>query len=110
MSGYVSIIKNDGLISGGSLEHGHQQIIYTRVMPRQMRDHLVFEQQHRQVFSAFILHENPSELTVIDLGGAVLIVPFYMKRPYDMALILKDTSKRYLHQLSAAEVYAVANG
>ena len=33
-----------------------------------------------------------------------------MRRPYDMLLLLKDTAKRHLYQLTPAEFAAIANG
>lgn len=108
--GYVSIIKNEGLGSGGSLEHGHQQILFANAMPRQMSEHWNFEQQYGQVFTKFLLQENPANLVVQDLGEAVLLVPYYMRRPYNMLLVIKDTSKRYLHQLSNSEYETAARG
>jgi galactose-1-phosphate uridylyltransferase len=108
--GYVSIIKNKGLGSGGSLEHGHQQIIFSNIMPRQMNEHWNFEQQHGRVFTKFLLRENPVNLVVQDLGETVLLVPYFMRRPFNMFLVIKDTSKRYIHQLSNSEHESSARG
>jgi len=40
----------------------------------------------------------------------VLLVPYFMRRPYDMILLVKDASKRHLHELTGAEISAVAEG
>ncbi len=108
--GYVEIIKNYGRLVGGSLIHGHQQIGLSNVMPSRMRDNHRFEQERGETFTAYMLRENPGELLIKDYGPAVLLTPYFMRRPFDMMLILKDTAKRYVHQLTAEEIKAVAEG
>jgi galactose-1-phosphate uridylyltransferase len=108
--GYVSIIKNQGYLVGGSLVHGHQQIVYSNVMPRRTIENRNFELEKGEPFSAFILRNNPKELLIEDYGAAVLLVPYFMRRPFDMMLLLKDTHKRYLFELTDDEILAVANG
>lgn len=109
-SSYVEIIKNYGHLVGGSLAHGHQQIGLSNVMPRRMRDNWRFEQTHNETFSAYMLRQNPDELMIRDYGPAVLVVPYFMRRPFDMMLLLKDVKKGYLHELSEAELTAAADG
>ncbi len=108
--GFVSIIKNQGRLVGGSLVHGHQQIGFSNVMPRRFRDNWRFEQDRGEPFSAYLRRENPAELLLRDYGPAVLVVPYFMRRPFDMMLLLKDANKGYLHQLDETELTAVANG
>jgi galactose-1-phosphate uridylyltransferase len=108
--GFVSIIKNGGRLVGGSLAHGHQQIAFSNFLPRRILDNLNFEQKRGEKFSSYLLKENPSEFTIYDYETAVLLVPHFMRRPYDMMLVLKDTHKRYLHDLTDAEVTAVSDG
>lgn len=108
--GYVSVIKNFGRAVGGSLDHGHQQIAYSNMMPRKFRDNLLFERRNGRGFSSFLLEENPKAFTVSDFGEAQLVVPYFMLRPADMILLLKDTKKRYLHQLNSTELAALAKG
>ncbi len=107
---YVSIIKNYGRLVGGSLAHGHQQIGVSNIMPNRCRQNKGFRDWHGETFSAFLLRENPGELTIQDYGPAVLITPYFMRRPYDMFLILKDTTKSYLYNLTGAEYAAVSEG
>jgi hypothetical protein len=106
--GFVIIIKNYGRLVGGSLIHGHQQIAFTNVMPRHFRDNWRFARERGETFSAHMLRETPVELLVKDYGPAVLVVPTFMRRPYDMMLLLKDVSRRYLHELDERELEAVA--
>lgn len=107
---FVSIIKNYGHLVGGSLVHGHQQIALSNLIPRRLLDNWRFAQAHGETFTAYLLRENPDLLTVRDYGPAVLLVPYFMRRPYDMLLVPKDVQKRYLHQLNADELAAVAEG
>ncbi|MCK5634686.1 MAG: hypothetical protein KAI06_06350 [Anaerolineales bacterium] len=108
--GHAIIVKNYGNRVGASLSHGHQQITFSNVKPRYYQDHVRFEVEHGEPFSAYLLRVIPSELKVKDYGEAILLVPPFMRRPYDMMLALKDTSKKYLHELTNAELRAVAEG
>ncbi len=108
--GFVVIIKNYGHLVGGSLIHGHQQIALSNVMPRHFEDNERFEREHGETFSRYMLRETAPELVVADYGAAVLLVPPFMRRPYDMMLLVKDTGKRYLHELDEDELEAVAEG
>jgi galactose-1-phosphate uridylyltransferase len=108
--GFVSIIKNFGSLVGGSLAHGHQQIAFSNIMPRKFHNNLIFFQQHGTYFTEFLQRENSAELLVKDYGEAVLLVPYFMRRPYDMLLVLKDVKKQYLYELTPAEVVAIAEG
>lgn len=107
---FVLIFKNYGYLVGGSLAHGHQQIALSNVLPRRMEDDARFEQEHGEKFSTYLRRENPAELLIRDYGSAVLVVPFFMRRPYDMMLLVKDASKRQLYELTGDEITAVAEG
>jgi len=109
-AGWVLISKNFGRLVGGSLVHGHQQIVLSSVMPKRYSDHRQFEQKRGETFGAFLLRENPFELMVKDYGPAVLLVPYFMRRPYDMMLLFKRTGLRYLHELDRVELQAAADG
>jgi galactose-1-phosphate uridylyltransferase len=106
--GFVIIIKNYGRLVGGSLVHGHQQVAFSNVMPRHFSDNWRFAREHGETFSAYVLRETPAELLIKDYGPAVLVVPTFMRRPYDMMLLLKDVTRRYLHELAERELEAVA--
>ncbi len=107
---FVLIIKNFGRLVGGSLTHGHQQIAWSNVLPGRLLADQRFEADRGEVFSAFLMRHNPPDLLVRDYGPAVLLVPYFMRRPYAMMLLVKDAGKRHLHELSRAEVAAVAEG
>lgn len=101
--GYVSIIKNFGHAAGASLSHGHQQIGFSNIMPQRYFNNFSFMQRNHQTFSEYMLRENPQRLMVRDFGHAVLIVPYFMKRPYNMLVLVKDHSKQYIYQLTPDE-------
>jgi galactose-1-phosphate uridylyltransferase len=109
-SGYVSIIKNVGDIIGGSLPHGHQQIIYSPIMPRRVREQIHFAKIHGKPFSAHLLEQTPESLILRDYGDVVLLVPYFMRRPYDMMLVIKETRHSHLYTLSQSEMRALAQG
>ncbi|GGB13742.1 hypothetical protein [Agarivorans gilvus] len=103
VSGYVSIIKNYGASAGASLVHGHQQIAYSNILPQHFFNNLRFRQRHNKAFSQYMIEENPKQLLIKDYGEMQLMVPYFMKRPLDMLLIVKNSEHRYLHQLTAQE-------
>lgn len=107
---YALIFKNYGYLVGGSLAHGHQQIALSNVLPRRFEDDKRFAMTRGLVFSAYMIQQNPRALVVKDYGPAVLLVPYFMRRPYDMMLLLKDSRKRHIHELSTLEITAVAEG
>lgn len=108
--GFVSVIKNYGRFSGGSLAHGHQQIGFSNMMPRRIYNNRSFLHKRGETFSAFLQRENSPDLIVKDYGPAMLVVPYFMRRPYHLMLVLKDFSKQYVHELDMSELRAVANG
>ena len=107
---FVLITKNYGRLVGGSLTHGHQQIALSNIMPKRFEDNWRFFEQNGQFFSHFMQHTNPADLLVKDYGPAVMLVPYFMRRPYNMMLLLKESTKAYLHQLRDHELSAVAEG
>ncbi len=107
---FVSIVKNYGRLVGGSLAHGHQQIAFSNVLPRRILDDARFERERGETFSAYLMRENPADLLIRDYGPAVLLVPYFMRRPYDMLLLVRDVGKQHLHELTAAEIAALAEG
>jgi galactose-1-phosphate uridylyltransferase len=108
--GFVSIFKNYGAVVGSSLSHGHQQVMLTSVPPSSVGINREFHQAHGKSFAEYLLSRTPKELHLKDYGPAVLLVPEFMRRPYVMMLVIKDTQKSYLHELSAGEIEAVAHG
>ena len=106
--GFVSIIKNYGAPVGGSLAHGHQQIVHSNLMPAALHNDREFLLRTGQSFAAHLQGETPASLVVRDLGAARLLVPYYMKRPYQSVAVPSDTRKRFLFELTDAELSSLA--
>jgi galactose-1-phosphate uridylyltransferase len=101
--GYVSIIKNYGSAAGASLTHGHQQIAFSNIMPQRTYNNQRFYQRHHISFSQFLLRENPASLTVAEIGSTRIIVPYFMRRPFNL-LIVPRAEAEHLHELSPEEL------
>lgn len=108
--GYVLMMKNCGRLVGGSLAHGHQQIVYSSQQPRHLGLNERFQKEHGKTFAEYMLRKNPDELLVQDYGAAVLLVPYFMRRPYNCMLVLKDHTKRHLFECDDDELDALAHG
>lgn len=107
--GYAGIFKNLGYLVGGSLAHGHQQIVYSPVLPPGLALDWTFFQRHGKSVAAYIRRENPPDLLLRDYGGMLLLVPYFMKRPYHM-LLLPKADRTLLSDLTADEIAAMAAG
>lgn len=99
LHGYVSIIKNYGASAGASLTHGHQQIAYSNIMPQRTFNNQQFFIRHKETFSRYLLRENPKDLTITRIGSTRIIIPYFMRRPFNL-LILPETKAERLHELS----------
>jgi galactose-1-phosphate uridylyltransferase len=106
--GYAGIIKNFGYLVGGSLAHGHQQVIHTNVRPRTIEEDSIFRMRYGAGFAGYMLKMNPPELLIRDYGCAAAVIPYFMKRPLDSLIIMKDTAKCHLHDLSENEIAALS--
>lgn len=100
---FVSIIKNSGRLVGGSMDHPHQQIALSNVMPRRVRENQAFQNGHHTTFSGHMLRDNPAALTVADLDTGRFLVPYFMRRPYNLLYLVKDVEPRHLHELSGRQ-------
>lgn len=107
---FVGIIKNEGYLVGGSVEHGHQQIALSNIAPRRFLEDWRFEKDHGETFTSHLRRESSDELRIRDYGPALLVTPYFMRRPYDMVLLAKNENKGTLHELSEAELSAFAQG
>ncbi len=108
--GYVSFFKNCGRLVGGSIAQGHQQIGFSTVFPREALQLANFRKEKGTAYSRHILEENPADFMIEDFGRVVLLVPYCMRRPYNMMLIVKDSEKQHLYQLDEKEITQVAAG
>ena len=108
--GYVTMMKNYGRLVGGSVVHGHQQIAWSNLIPGKVLRNAQFREQRGECFSGFLWRENPGELLVCEYPRARLMVPHFMRRPYELMLLMSDTEKQWLHQLDEEELLSVALG
>ena len=109
-SWFVSIIKNVGRAVGGSVEHGHQQVVAGNIVPKAIHQDAVFRGKHQTSFSEYLLSENSEDLLIRDYGSVVLVVPYFMPRPFNMILALKDNEISFMHEMRSDEITAVAAG
>lgn len=108
--GYVSIFKNCGRLVGGSIAQGHQQIGFSTVIPRSAELLEAFKEREGIEFSSYMLTHNPTDLRIRDYGKVELLIPYCMRRPYTMMLIVKDTKKQHLYEVSEEEMNQLARG
>ncbi len=107
--GHFQIIKNKGKAVGGSVEHGHYQMVFLSFLPKRTVEDQYFAEKEGQSFARFIREKNPTKLKIKDYGDVLMVVPdCAMKRPLDAMIFPKDTSKNYLHDLNDSEREGVA--
>jgi galactose-1-phosphate uridylyltransferase len=104
--GYVSIIKNYGAAAGASLTHGHQQIAFSNIMPQRTFNNCRFYERHGVTFNEYLFKENPTNLTIAQEGNARVIVPYFMRRPFNI-IVLPETNAQHIHQLTENELHDV---
>ena len=109
-TGFYTLFKNFGRLVGGSIAQGHQQMGYSSVIHPKAEQLKGLAEKRGYTFADYLLRDNPSSLMLKEFGKAVLLIPYCMRRPYAMMLVLKDTSKRHLHELSDEEIAAAAAG
>ena len=105
--GFVSIIKNYGKQVGGSLMHGHQQISFSNTISGQQYNNWKFYQENQCYFTEYLMKNTPENLVIKDYGASVLVVPYFMKRPYNCILAMKNVSRQFLCELDNSELLSV---
>jgi len=100
---YVSIIKNVGRLVGGSLDHPHQQVVLSNAIPRRVRENARFRERTDSPFAEFMLAENPLELTVTSFATGRFMVPYFMRRPYNLFYVLEDAGPSHLFETSTRQ-------
>ncbi len=104
--GYVGIIKNVGRLVGGSVMHGHHQIVHTNIRPRRIEDDQRFRKTWNLSFAQYMLTQNPKNLTIKTYNkGIILLVPYFMKRTLDALIIVTDATKSHVHDLTSEELF-----
>jgi galactose-1-phosphate uridylyltransferase len=106
--GHVGIIKNFGRSVGGSLVHGHQQIVHTNVLPRRLEDDARFLERTGISYAAHLLEDNPESLTIKEYGKIKLITPYCLRRPLEALILPTRPERRYLHDFTKTEISQLA--
>lgn len=107
--GHVIVMKNVGRLVGGSVEHGHHQIVQTSVRPRALGLDADFLAARGEPFATFLLRESPDDLIVRDYDGRFrLLVPYFMPRPFDMTIVPLAPGPVDLRDLDGDERLALA--
>jgi galactose-1-phosphate uridylyltransferase len=104
--GYLTIIKNYGPDAGASLNHGHQQIAYSNIMPQRTFNNARFFERHNKTFCSYMREHNPENLTVALEGLATIMVPYYMRRPYNL-MILLNTKYSHLSKQTNEQLFSL---
>jgi len=84
------------------------QIIHTNILPKAIADDAAFLRRSGEPFTSFLLRENPEELLVKDYECISAVTPYFMKRPLDAIVAVKDVSKSSLHELHADDMDSLA--
>lgn len=109
--GYCLVIKNRGGLVGGSLVHGHQQIVLTEVLPGRLADDVRFHRETGRSVVEFLRDRTPAALRIARYEGRVTaLVPPFMRRPLHSMLVVENASRRCLHDLSPREIRGLAAG
>lgn len=110
LHGYVGIIKNRGRAVGGSLVHGHQQVVHTNVRPLRTQQHMEFLAREGRGAAAWLRDETPEALVLADLGGARWLTPFCLRRVLQTVVVPDHPTATYLHELPKKHLRALARG
>jgi UDPglucose--hexose-1-phosphate uridylyltransferase len=99
--GSVTVIVNQGRLSGASLEHPHSQVFATAVRPDLVDAELVRLAQPDCVACAVVNKERGSERVVADADGLVTLCPWASALPFEV-LVLPDQHRGLLSRLAGA--------
>lgn len=98
---YVTIFKNFGLGTFGSMEHTHSQILATPITPRKVKEELIqaktyYEDKERCLFCDVIKQETKiKERVVLETPNFIAITPFASLSPYEVFIIPKQHQASY---------------
>lgn len=87
---HVQIIKNTGKAVGGSIEHGHYQIAGLSFYPKKIEEDILFLNEGGISFAQYMLNQTPQELKIKEYSSAVVLTPYFMRRPLDALIIPKN--------------------
>ncbi len=98
---YITVFKNFGLGTYGSMEHSHSQILATPITPRKIKEELIqaknyYNDKERCLFCDVIKHElKLKERVVLETPLFVAITPFASLSPYEIFILPKQHHSVY---------------
>lgn len=103
---FFQFVKNKGKVVGGSVVHGHYQGSALPFRSNRNLEDIRFEANNGESFANYILNENPNSFEIKDYGSVVSLVPCCaMKKPLDVLVLPKNTSKINLYDLDERELF-----
>jgi galactose-1-phosphate uridylyltransferase len=96
---HVQFIKNTGKVVGGSVEHGHYQAAGMNVFPMRIQNDVDFLEKSKESFVKYLSRENPKDFKLKDYGSVSLVVPYFMRRPFNAIIYPNDFSVNSLRDL-----------
>ncbi|MHA1409664.1 MAG: galactose-1-phosphate uridylyltransferase [Candidatus Odinarchaeia archaeon] len=88
---YISISKNHGPNSGGTLMHPHSQILASKIMPTSILKELSsIEQEEECVFEKILQFERKSLRFILENEYSIAIAPFASVTPYEVWVFPKQ--------------------
>lgn len=106
---YVTIFKNFGLGTFGSMEHSHSQLLATPITPRKIKDELTqskdyYNDKERCLFCDIIKQETRmKERLIFETEHMVAISPFAALSPYEIFILPKKHNHLY-EEISPTEM------
>jgi UDPglucose--hexose-1-phosphate uridylyltransferase len=98
---YITVFKNFGLGTFGSMEHSHSQLLATPITPRKVKSELrqaklYYADKERCLFCDVIRQENKlKERVVFETPHMIVLAPFASLSPYEMFIIPKQHLAAY---------------
>lgn len=88
---FISISKNHGPKSGGTMLHPHSHIVSSSILPERIRKELTtLEAENRCVFEEIISREKSSPRFIIEQQSTVAFCPYASQFPYEVWLFPKS--------------------
>lgn len=91
----VQVIKNSGLPVPDSGLHGCYQVAALNQIPKRIFDDLNFYEERNLSFSTDLQRINSHALKIKDYGTVVTMVPYCMRKPFEVIMCTKDRERVY---------------
>ena len=87
---HVQTIKNTGRAVGGSIEHGHYQVSGMSIVPARIQNDARLLRDRNMSFVGLLALVNGKEFEVKEYDSVKVVVPYYMRRPFDAIIYPKQ--------------------